>query len=110
MPTLEAIAKPQLSVRLDDGREFAVKPLDGFGYQLSQSAKNEIESIDILFRLAARCLAPNLSRDEVVGTEEVVGISVADAARVVQIASGQISQVEASASPLSEAAATTATE
>lgn len=108
---LESITKPKLSVRLDDGREFPVKPLDGYSYDLSQSpaAKNGPDAIKILYRLAAKCLAPALSRDEVIGTEDIQGLTVDEAARVVQIASGQITEVEASASPFSEAAAETAT-
>lgn len=106
---LESITQSRM-VRLDDGREFPVKPLDGYGYQLSQSAKNENETIDILYRLAARCLAGSLTKDEVIGTDDVVGLSVAEVARVVQIASSSIGVVEANASPLSEAAAKTATE
>lgn len=107
---LSDLTDRSVSVTLDDGRTFKVRKLDAFGYQLSKSATNEIDSIDIVFKLAARCLKGQLSTEEVLGSEDVIGLSIEDAAKVVATAGGQVEVVEASVSPLSVAAATTAAE
>lgn len=108
LPDLLEITAESLGTAPWNGKEYPIKPLDGYGYRLSQTAQGDDEkSIDITYRLAARCIG--VQYEELFGTEQTIGMPLKEAARIVAIASGQIQNVEASASPLSEAAAKTAT-
>lgn len=86
-----------------NGRPYPVKPIDGFGYQLMQNM-DEKDSLMVMYRVAARCLAPNMSGDEVFGTETTQGLSAEQVGEVIAKARARIEKVEALASPNSEPA------
>lgn len=90
---LDELVAPRLSVVLN-GVKREVKPLDGFGYQLLSTLSAET-SVATMFSLAQRVLAPGMSKDEVFGTEDVMGLTPAQVGQVVKVASGQIDMVEA---------------
>lgn len=89
---LDELVAPKLSVTLN-GKEYPVKPLDGFGYQLLSSL-DAATSVSVMFRIAQRVLAPGMSKDEVFGSDEVMGLTPAQVAQVVKVSSGQIELVE----------------
>lgn len=105
---LDELVNPNLTVELN-GKAYAVKPIDGFAYQLLQgvSGKDELKVVEILYRIAARCLAPAMTREEVLGSEETTGLTVEQVSAVVQVARSQVEQVEAITSPNSEPAKAT---
>lgn len=84
-----------------NGKRYHVKPIDGYGYRLLAQAKkkDDVEKLDVVYQIAAKCLAGELSRDEVIGTEDIQGLSADDAARVLEAAQAQAEKVEALASP-----------
>lgn len=87
------LVMPQLSVVLN-GKSYPVKPLDGFGYQLLSTLDAD-NSVPIMYRLAQRALSPGMSKDEVFGSDEVMGLTPAQVGEVVRISSQQIEAVEA---------------
>lgn len=93
MPTLDELTRPELSVTLR-GKRYKVSPMDGFGYQLVNGMTKE-NSVHVMYRVAARCLMGSMPRDEVFGTEDVLGLTAEEVGQVVQVASGQIQEVEA---------------
>lgn len=107
--TLEEIAAPVELGSVDfNGKRYAIRPMDGYGYHLSQSANGDAQvSIEVTYKLAARAIG--VTFEDLFGTENTVGMPLPDAARIVAIASGRIRAVEETASPLSEPAGETAT-
>lgn len=90
--TLSDLVNPNLSIELN-GKTYPVKPMDGFGYQLLSSLTPD-SSVDVMYRLAQRVLAPSMSKDEVFGTEDVLGLTPGQVAEVVKVSSGQVDAVE----------------
>lgn len=83
-----------------DGTKYPVKPIDGFAYQLLGQIKgDDVEAIEISYKVAARCLAPAMTFDQVFGTEEAVGLSAVQVGQVIEKAKAQAMKVEALASP-----------
>ena len=81
---LAALEEPCPSLQLADGREVAIRQIDGVGMQLLQTA--QAGEVSLFWDVAARCL-PEL------GKHEVDNLTITQAIRVVEIASGQAEKV-----------------
>lgn len=92
--SLDALVNPSLSVELR-GKVYPVAPLDGFAQQLSRNVRDKNEAIDVMYKIAARCLAPRMSYEEVFGSETVIGLTPDQVSKVVEVAASQIDDVEA---------------
>lgn len=86
-----------------NGKQYPVKPIDGFGYQLLQNVTDE-SSLMTMYEVAAKCLAPGMTRDQVFGTAEIQGLSAEEIGMVMFAAKASVKDVEALASPNSEPA------
>lgn len=93
--SLDELVDGKLSVTVN-GKEYAVRPLDGFGYQLLATMEPQ-SAAATLYKLAAKSLAPGMTRDEVFGTDELQGLTPQQVGRVVKVASQQIEDVESTA-------------
>jgi hypothetical protein len=91
--TLADLVEGQLTVVLR-GKTYPVAPIDGFGYQLL-AQMDEATSLATLYRIAAKCLKGSMTKDEVIGTEDVNGLSAAEVGYVIRTARSQVTQVEA---------------
>jgi hypothetical protein len=96
-PPLNELVNPELKVTLR-GQEYRVHPMDGYGYDLIKRVQKE-NDVPLMYSLAARCLMPQMTRDEVFGTEETIGLTADEVAKVIQAASDQAEKIEALASP-----------
>lgn len=96
--SLSELVDSDLSVELN-GKEYKVKPIDGFAYHLLQNNQGGDQAVEIMYRIAARCLAPGMTKEQVFGTEDETGLSATQVGAVVQVAQSQVKTVEALASP-----------
>ncbi len=99
---LEALTEP--GTVMIGGRIIKVNPIDGYGYKLlgeAERRKDEpgTEALEIMYRVAARCLAPHMTREEVIGDEDTSGISAEEVGTVIAAAQVQVKKVEELASP-----------
>lgn len=77
---LSSLEVPCDSIRLSDGREVAVRQIDGVCFQMLQGARQG--DITLFWRVAERCL-PSLS------AEDVAGLTLGQVRSVVEIACGE---------------------
>jgi hypothetical protein len=78
-------AEPE-QVELRDGRVVDVAPIDGIGFDLYESLKEETANLDLVWELTGRCL-PSLT------LEDVKQLRPAECAAVLAIATGQVDKV-----------------
>lgn len=90
------------------GKECRVLPMDGFGMQQARLNQSNDETAPIVtYELAAKALGWTF--DETFGTKDVLGITIREAAAVVEMSMRLALKVEAEASPFSAPAGETAT-
>ena len=95
MTTLNELANPALKITLR-GQEYRVNPIDGFAKQLGEKATSE-NQYETYCKIAARCLAPAFTFEQVFGSEDVQGLTIAEVKLVIDIATKDVLAVEASA-------------
>ena len=82
--SLAALEEPCPALNLPDGRQVAIRQIDGIGMQLLQAAQNGDPTL--FWDAAVRCL-PALTVDE------VRNFTLSQVVRVIEIASGQAERV-----------------
>jgi len=81
---LAALEEACPALQLPDGREVAIRQIDGIGMQLLQAAQEG--DVALFWEAAARCL-PDMAHDD------VMKFTITQAVRVVEVASGQAERV-----------------
>ncbi len=90
---LELLAQGNLSVTLR-GKVEPLRPVDGFGYQLLERLTPETATLT-MYRIAAKCLAPGWTKDQVFGSDDEQGLSIKEIAEVCAAAQGHLKAVDA---------------